>query len=152
MFLLHHNSTLLLQLQKKRSNNADRKHKTNLWTQVHRTLTAFTAYWMPCQNNLLNVDTFGKTAGWTFSYIASQSFQVVSHNLLPTKSWMSAPYCRPISLSSAVPLWENPGNSLISACVNARIVYGGMESPLGMSRHPRRPDCARRLEWDAYSH
>lgn len=52
---------------------------------------------------------------------------------------MRTHFVDPISLSSAEPLWEYPGNSLISADVNARIVYGGMESPLGMSRHPQRP-------------
>ncbi len=57
-----------------------------------------------------------------------------------------------MSLCSTGPLWENPGNSLISACVNARIVYGGMESPLGTSRHPWRPVTMQRIQSDTLFH
>lgn len=58
----------------------------------------------------------------------------------------------PMSLSSAGPLWEYPGNSLISSYVNARIVYGGVESLLGMSRHPQGPGTVHQTQSEMFFH
>lgn len=106
-----------------------------------------------CFLGAFSVNTIDEMFSKTFSF--PLSFQVVSHNLLPTKVLNeSSGFLDPLSLSSAGPLWENPGNSLISDSVNARIVYGGMESPLGMSQHPRRNETQHRKssEPEAFSH
>lgn len=93
----------------------------------------------PCRNRLLNVNTLGKIVNHTLSQCGfPKRFDVQS---FPTTCFLQNPEWEPdvITLFSTRLLWEYPGNWLITASVNARIVYRGREPPLGMSRHPQRP-------------
>lgn len=85
---------------------------------------------------------FGKNSILNVQLCAfSKCTDMVSHNLFQIPQWEM----NVISLFSTGLLCEYPGNWLISAHVNARIVYRAMEPPLRMSRHPQRPVTVQQL-------